>query len=146
MVAGPVSSGMVSGTTAMLAPMAALLGAVFHLVRVRLGLGRLGVEHVQRADQQQHAAADLEAGQRDAEKIQDLQAQQRAGGNHHKGAERRRSRSCGVRCSRRKALRVVDEKRHDGQRIDDGQQRDQRFEVHRSVSPGRAGDRPQGER
>ena len=29
-----------------------------------IGLGGVGVEHVQRADEQQHAAADLKTGQR----------------------------------------------------------------------------------
>ncbi len=82
MLAGPVSSGMVSGTTAMLLPGGGFFGAFFQLVGVRLGLGGLGVEHVHRADQQQQAAAHLKALQRDVEELQNLQAQQRTGGNH----------------------------------------------------------------
>ena len=38
-----------------------LLGAFFELVCVGLGLGRLCVEHVHGADQQQHASAHLKA-------------------------------------------------------------------------------------
>ena len=36
-------------------------------------LGGLGVEHVHRADEQQHAAAHLKALQRDVEELQNLQ-------------------------------------------------------------------------
>ena len=77
---------MVSGTMAMLAPASTLSPPSSRSSRA--AFGRLGVEHLQRRDQQQHAAADLERGQRDAEELDDLQARQRADGNHDKGAER----------------------------------------------------------
>jgi hypothetical protein len=128
MLAGPVSSGMVSGTTAMLLPMRRPFRRLLRARGVGLGLGGLGVEHVHRADQQQHAAAHLKALQRDVEELQNLQAQQRTGRNHANDAERRRADGAAP-LRRGKALGVVDEERHDGQRVDDGQQGDEGLDV-----------------
>ena len=100
--------------------------------------GRACVEHVHRADQQQQTAADLKALQRDIEELQNLQPQQGADRNH---AERCKGGGAnglpallGV-----EAGRVVDEEWDDGQRVDDGDQGDQRLDIHYSSSPGMRG-------
>ena len=61
-----------------------------------------------------------------------MQTHQRAGGDYHKGAEGRdpdRASPLGDA----EIVRVVDKKWHDGQRIDNGQQRDEGFEIHGDV-------------
>ncbi len=79
-------------------------------------------------------ATHLEAGQRNAEELQDLQAQQGTDRNHHKRAER--SSADGPQpLWPVKPLGVVDEKWHDGQWIHDGQQGHQRLEVHHASLP-----------
>ena len=112
---------------------AVALGGFFHTGLQRAGVGpvfcRARVEHVHGAEQQQQAAADLKALQRDIEELQNLQTQQ---GTHRNHAERRKR--CGANglpalvCV--EACRVMDEKRNDGQRVDDGNQCDERLQVH----------------
>jgi hypothetical protein len=65
---------MVSGTTAMLAPASTRSSAFAHVAG--FALGGLGIEHRQRADQEQSAASHLERCQRNAEELDDLQARQ----------------------------------------------------------------------
>jgi hypothetical protein len=126
-VAGPVSKGMVSGTTAMLAPTEER--GVVHLLGIGSGLGGFRIQHAQGRGQQQHATTHLEARQRNAEKVEDLQPEQRAGGDHHEAAERRDP-DRALALFAREVLGVMDEEGHDRQRIDNGQQRDQGLEVH----------------
>ena len=110
---------------------------VLHLVGIGARLGRLGVEHGQRRREQQQAAAHLKARQRDAEEFQDLQAQQGTGGDDDKGRKGRHPDGALPLCTA-EALGVVDEKGHDGQRVDDGEQGDQGLEIHRPIVPAAA--------
>ena len=91
--------------------------------------GGLCVQHRQRRGQQQHAATDLETGQRNVEKLQQLQAQQRADGNDGKRGERSRDNGAPPQILR-KPLCVMDEEGNDGNRIGNCQQRQQGFDVH----------------
>ena len=86
-VAGPVSSGIVSGTTAMLSP-ASTLSPPSARSALRLSAG-CALSICSDDDQQQHAAADLERGERDAEELDDAQAGERADGDDDEGADRR---------------------------------------------------------
>ena len=101
-------------------------GARFQRALIRAGFGRPRIEHVHGADEQQQATADLKAFQRNIEEIQHLQPHQRTGSNHHKRAEGGGADGLGF-LLRIKPLGVVNEKRHDGQRVHDGDQGDQRL-------------------
>ena len=99
-------------------------GAVVDIVGTRFR--GLGVQHLDGAHEQQQTSANLEGRQRDTEELQDLQAEQRADGNHQ---ERR---DCsGARClpalRRGEVAGEVNEERDDADWIDDGQQGDQGF-------------------
>ena len=136
-VAGPVSSGMVSGTTAMLSPASTFVSpAVTSSLRPSAGWAlSICSEEIK----EQHAAAHLERGQRDAEELDDADARQRA---HRDDAERTEGgHTNGARTLfGTETLREMDEERDNPYRIDDGQQRDQRFEqVHGAMlGPARA--------
>ena len=96
---------------------------------IGFGLGWLRVEHSQGRGHQQHPAAHLKAGQRDTKKRQDVQPHQGTDGNHHKGAERRYPDGAfALRIG--EVMRVMDKKRHDGQRVHNGQQGDEGLEIH----------------
>ena len=103
--------------------------SIVHFVGIGAGLRRLGVEHVERRGEQKHAAAHLKTGQRDAEELQNFQAQQGAYGDHHKGAEGRYPDRASALLGA-KALGIVDKEGHASQRVDDGQNGDEGFEIH----------------
>jgi hypothetical protein len=127
---------MVSGTIAIESPASALSPP--SLRSALRALGRLGVEHLQRRDQQQHAAADLERGQRDAEELDDAQAGQGADGDDDEGADRRDADRPPTLLAAETACEM-DEERNHADRIDDRQQREQRLQdFHRQAGAGGA--------
>jgi hypothetical protein len=133
MVAGPVSSGIVSGTTAMLAPWwpaderRAASSSISSALE--LCLGRLGVEHAQRRRQQQQPPPTWKLASEMPKNSRICRPSSALAAITTNAAERRDpDRALALRA--REILRVVDEERHDRQRVDDGQQRDQRLEVH----------------
>ena len=85
--------------------------------------GRLRVEHLQRRQQQQHAAADLERGERDAEELDDAQPGDGADGDDDEGADRGDADRAAPLLAA-EAFGEMDEERQHADRIDDRQQGD----------------------